>query len=266
MNKLLVALAALLALAGCSSSNSSSSGDSQKLVVAATAVPHAEILKQVKPLLAKEGVDLEIKVFADYVQPNTQVAEKAIDLNYFQTKPYLDEFNRQRGTHLTIVTGVHIEPFGAYSRKLKSIDQLPEGASVTLPNDPSNNSRALLLLARHGLITLKDPNNELSTQKDITANPKNLKFRELEAAMLPRTLDEVDLALINTNYALAAGLNPTRDALLIEGKDSPYVNYLVGRPDNKDDPRVQKLAKALTSPEVKAFIEQKYQGAVLPAF
>ena len=266
MKKLLVALAALLALAGCSSSGSGDAAGSQKLVVAATAVPHAEILKQVKPLLAKEGVDLEIKVFADYVQPNTQVAEKAIDLNYFQTKPYLDEFNKQRGTQLTIVTGVHIEPFGAYSRKLKNIADLPDGATVTLPNDPSNNSRALLLLARNGIITLKDPNDELATQKDITANPKHLKFRELEAAMLPRTLDEVDLALINTNYALAAGLNPTKDALLIEGKDSPYVNYLVGRPDNKDDPRVQKLAKALTSPEVKAFIEQKYQGAVLPAF
>jgi len=266
MKKLLVALAALLALAGCSSSGSGDAAASQKLVVAATAVPHAEILKQVKPLLAKEGVDLEIKVFSDYVQPNTQVSEKAVDLNYFQTKPYLDEFNRQRGTQLTIVTGVHIEPFGAYSRKLKNIAELPDGATVTLPNDPSNNSRALLLLARHGIITLKDPNDELATQKDITANPKHLKFRELEAAMLPRTLDEVDLALINTNYALAAGLNPTKDALLIEGKDSPYVNYLVGRPDNKDDPRVQKLAKALTSPEIKAFIEQKYQGAVLPAF
>jgi len=267
MKKLLAALAALLALAGCSSSGSGdATAGGQKLVVAATAVPHAEILKQVKPLLAKEGVDLEIKVFADYVQPNTQVAEKAIDLNYFQTKPYLDEFNRQRGTQLTIVTGVHIEPFGAYSRKLKNIAELSDGATVTLPNDPSNNSRALLLLARHGIITLKNPNDELATQKDITANPKHLKFRELEAAMLPRTLDEVDLALINTNYALAAGLNPTKDALLIEGKDSPYVNYLVGRPDNKDDPRVQKLAKALTSPEIKAFIEQKYQGAVLPAF
>lgn len=267
MKKLLVALAALLALAGCSSSGSGdATSGGQKLVVAATAVPHAEILKQVKPLLAKEGVELEIKVFADYVQPNTQVAEKAIDLNYFQTKPYLDEFNRQRGTQLVIVTGVHIEPFGAYSRKLKNIAELPDGATVTLPNDPSNNSRALLLLAHNGIISLKDPNDELATQKDITANPKHLKFRELEAAMLPRTLDEVDLALINTNYALAAGLNPTKDALLIENKDSPYVNYLVGRPDNKDDPRVQKLAKALTSPEEKAFIEQKYQGAVLPAF
>jgi D-methionine transport system substrate-binding protein len=265
MKKLMVLLAAAMLLAGCSSSGSGDA-NSQTLIVAATAVPHAEILKQVKPLLAKEGVNLEIKVFADYVQPNVQVDEKAIDVNYFQTKPYLDAFNRERKTHLIIITGVHIEPFGAYSHKLKSIDQLPDGGTVAIPNDPSNNSRALLLLAKHGLITLKDPNDELATLKDITANPKNLKFKELEAAMLPRTLDEVDLALINTNYALAAGLNPTKDALLIESKDSPYVNYLVGRPDNKDDPRVQKLAKALTSPEVKAFIEQKYHGAVLPAF
>jgi D-methionine transport system substrate-binding protein len=264
MKSLLLAVAlSLLLLAGCSAS-----GDRNEntLIVAATAVPHAEILKQAKPLLAKEGVDLQIKVFADYVQPNTQVAEKNIDLNYFQTKPYLDAFNRERGTQLTIITGVHIEPFGAYSHKYKSIDQLPDGASVTIPNDPSNNSRALLLLAKHGLITLKDPTDEMATLKDITANPKHLKFRELEAAMLPRTLDEVDLALINTNYALAAGLNPTKDALLIESKDSPYVNYLVGRPDNQNDPRVQKLARVLNSPEIKAFIEQKYHGAVLPAF
>ena len=267
MKKLLASLAVLLALAGCSAHDGgSSSSDSNTLTVAATAIPHAEILKQIKPMLAKEGVDLEIKVFADYVQPNSQVAEKNIDLNFFQTKPYLDAFNRERGTKLVIITGVHIEPFGAYSRKYKNIDQLPDGANVTIPNDPSNNSRALLLLAKHGLITLKDPNDEMATLKDITANPKHLKFRELEAAMLPRTLDEVDLALINTNYALAAGLNPTKDALLIEDKNSPYVNYLVGREDNQNDPRVQKLAKALTSPEIKAFIEQKYHGAVLPAF
>lgn len=262
MNKLLALLATLLLLAGCSSSG----GDQGKLTVAASSVPHEAILKQVKPLLAKQGVDLDIRVFGDYVQPNLQVAEHEIDVNYFQTKPYLDAFNASHHTNLVIITGVHIEPFGAYSRKYKSIDQLPDGANVTIPNDPSNNSRALLLLAKHGLITLKDPSNVLATQKDITANPKHLQFRELEAAILPRTLDEVDLALINTNYALAAGLDPNKDALLIEDKDSPYVNYLVGRPDNKDDPRVQKLAKALNSPEVKAFIEQTYHGAVLPAF
>ncbi|HKT30329.1 MetQ/NlpA family ABC transporter substrate-binding protein [Dyella sp.] len=265
MKKLLFLAAAALLVAGCSSSGSGDS-NGQTLTVAATAVPHAEILKEVKPILAKEGVNLDVKVFADYVQPNTQVAEKSIDLNYFQTKPYLDTFNREHGTQLVIITGVHIEPFGAYSHKYKSIDQLPNGATVTLPNDPSNQGRALLLLARNGLITLKDPNNELATPKDVVTNPKNLVFKPLEAAMLPRTLDEVDLALINTNYALAAGLSPTKDALLIEDKNSPYVNYLVGRPDNKDDPRVQKLAQALTSPEVKAFIEQKYHGAVLPAF
>jgi D-methionine transport system substrate-binding protein len=264
MKLLLASLALpLLLLVGCSGAGKQ---HDNVLTVAATAVPHAEILKQAKPLLAKEGVELQVKVFADYVQPNTQVAEKNIDLNYFQTKPYLDAFNRERGTQLVIITGVHIEPFGAYSKKYKSIDQLPDGASVTLPNDPSNSSRALLLLAKHGLITLKDPTDETATLKDVIANPKHLQFRELEAAMLPRTLDEVDLALINTNYALAAGLNPTKDALLIESKDSPYVNYLVGRPDNQNDPRVQKLARVLTSPEVKAFIEQKYHGAVLPAF
>lgn len=255
-----VALAALLV--GCSAPKE----DANTLTVAATAVPHAEILKQVQPILAKEGVRLEIKVFADYVQPNTQVAERQIDLNYFQTKPYLDAFNREHGTALVPIVGVHIEPFGAYSRKLKSIDQLPQDATVAIPNDPSNEGRALLLLAQHGLITLKDPANALATVKDITANPKQLKFKELEAAMLPRTLDEVDLALINTNYALAAGLNPVKDALLIESKDSPYVNYLVGRADNAHDPRVEKLAKALTSPAIKAFIETKYKGAVLPAF
>lgn len=265
MKKLMAFLAAALLLSGCSSSGPGHSDD-QTLTVAATAVPHAEILKEVKPILAKEGIDLQIKVFADYVQPNTQVAEKDIDLNYFQTKPYLDTFNREHHTHLVIITGVHIEPLGAYSRKYKSIDQLPNGATVTLPNDPANEGRALLLLAKNGVITLKNPDDELATPKDIVANPKNLVFTPLEAAMLPRTLDEVDLALINTNYALAAGLNPTKDALLIEDKHSPYVNYLIGRPDNQNDPRVKKLAEALTSPEVKAFIEQKYHGAVLPAF
>ena len=270
MKKYLLPFAAALAMlvAGCSNGGGDKDGGaaSAKLTVAATPVPHAEILKEIKPLLAKQGVDLEIRVFTDYVQPNMQVAQKQLDVNFFQTEPYLDAFNRERGTNLVKVVGVHIEPFGAYSRKYTSIDQLPDGADVVIPNDPSNNSRALLLLARHGLITLKHPDDRLATLKDVVANPKKLKFRELEAAMLPRVLGEVDLALINTNYALAAKLNPVKDALLIEDKDSPYVNFLVARHDNKDDPRVQKLAAALTSPEVKAFIEKTYGGAVLPAF
>jgi len=268
MKKYLLPLGTALAilLAGCSGGQDGDKGGETKLTVAATPMPHAEILKEIKPLLAKEGVDLEIRVFTDYVQPNMQVAQKQLDANFFQTEPYLDAFNKERGTNLVKVVGVHIEPFGAYSRKYTSIDQLPDGADVVIPNDPSNNSRALLLLAKHGLITLKNPNDRLATLKDVVENPKHLKFRELEAAMLPRVVGEVDLALINTNYALAAKLNPLKDALLIEDKDSPYVNFLVARPDNKDDPRVQKLAKALTSPEVKAFIEKTYGGAVLPAF
>jgi D-methionine transport system substrate-binding protein len=259
---LLLSLFAAVALAACGKSGE----PSQKLIVAATAVPHAEILEVVKPMLKEQGVDLDVRVFNDYVQPNDQLVQKQVDVNYFQTEPYLDAYNRDRKSGLVTVAGVHIEPFGAYSRKVKSLDELREGADVVIPNDPSNNSRALILLHKAGVITLKDPTNALATQRDIIANPKQLKFRELDSAMLPRVLDQVDLALINTNYALDAGLNPTQDALAIESKDSPYVNFLVARPDNKDDPRVQKLAKALTSPQVKEFIAQKYKGAVLPAF
>ena len=238
----------------------------EKLVVAATPIPHAEILELIKPTLAKEGVDLEIKVFTDYVQPNTQVAEKRLDANYFQTLPYLENFNKGKGTNLVTVIGVHVEPIGGYSKKIKNISELKDGATVAIPNEGSNSGRALLLLQKNGLITLKDPSNALSTPKDIASNPKHLKFKELESALLPRVLDQVDLDVINTNYALEAGLNPAKDALIIEDAKSPYVNFLVARPDNKDSDAVQKLAKALTSPEVKAFIEKKYNGAVVPAF
>ena len=238
----------------------------EKLVVAATPVPHAEILELIKPTLAKEGVDLEIKVFTDYVQPNVQVAEKRLDANYFQTLPYLENFNKGKGTNLVTVVGVHVEPFGGYSKKIKKIEDLKDGATVAIPNEGSNSGRALLLLQKAGVITLKDPTNAVSTPKDIAKNPHNFKFKELESALLPRVLDQVDLDVINTNYALEAGLNPAKDALIIEDAKSPYVNFLVARPDNKDSDAIQKLAKALTSPEVKAFIEKKYNGAVVPAF
>ena len=229
-------------------------------------MPHAEILEFVKPSLAKEGVDLQVKVFTDYVQPNVQVAEKRLDANFFQHQPYLDEFNKAKGTHLVSVGAVHLEPLGAYSSKHKTLADLPDGANVVIPNDATNGGRALLLLAKNGLITLKDPTNILSTIKDITANPKKLKFRELEAATLPRVLTQVDLALINTNYALEAKLDPSKDALVIEGSDSPYVNILVTREDNKDSDAVKKLVAALHTPEVKKFIEEKYKGAIKPAF
>ncbi len=257
--------AGLAVIAACSpGADKADAGDS--LTVAATAVPHAEILEFIKPTMAEQGVDLRVRVFNDYVQPNMVVDQGQADANYFQTGPYLEDFNATRGTKLKIVAGVHVEPFGAYSRRWKSLGEIPQGATVAIPNDPSTIGRSLLLLHRSGVITLKDPQNELSTLKDIAANPKGLKFRELEAPALPRVLDQVDMALINTNYALDAGLNPTRDALAIESKDSPYVNFLVAREDRASDPRILKLAETLRSPRVKAFIEEKYKGAVLPAF
>ena len=255
MKKLIAAFAAVAAF---------SAHAAETLTVAATPVPHAEILEFVKPALAKEGVDLKVKVFTDYIQPNVQVAEKRLDANFFQHQPYLDEFNKAKGTSLVAVTGVHLEPLGAYSNKYKKLDELPSGANVVIPNDATNGGRALLLLDKAGVIKLKDSKNILSTVKDIAENPKDLKIRELEAATIPRVL--VDLALINTNYALEAKLDPSKDALVIEGNDSPYVNILVSRADNKDSDAMQKLAAALHSPEVKKFITEKYKGAVLPAF
>ena len=237
-----------------------------RLSVAATAVPHAEILEHIKPALAKDGVVLDIKVFTDYIQPNVQVAEKKIDVNFFQHKPYLDEFNKNKGTTLVSVAAVHVEPYGAYSKKFKKAADLPKGATIALPNDPSNAGRALVLLEQNGLIKLKDSHNILSTVKDIAENKKEFKFKELEAATLPRVLDQVDLALINTNYALEAKLVPTRDALFIENSNSPYANLIVSRPDNKDSDAVKKLVTALHSADVKQFIEGKYKGAVVPAF
>jgi len=257
MKKLLVAFAAVAAF---------SAQAAETLTVAASPVPHAEILEFVKPALAKEGVDLKVKVFTDYVQPNVQVAEKRLDANFFQHQPYLNEFNKAKGTHLVSVAGVHIEPLGAYSSKFKALADLPGGATVVIPNDATNGGRALLLLDKAGLIKLKDSTNILSTVKDIAENSKDLKFRELEAATIPRVLTQVDLALINTNYALEAKLDPSKDALTIEGKDSPYVNILVAREDDKNSDAMKKLVAALHTPEVKAFILEKYKGAVLPAF
>lgn len=243
-----------------------SAAQAEKLSVAATPVPHAELLEFVKPALAKDGVELDIKVFTDYVQPNVQVSDGQLDVNFFQHKPYLDSFNSEHKTQLVSVGLVHVEPFGAYSSKIKSIDELKDGAQVAIPNDPSNGARALLLLQKQGLIKLKDPSSILATARDIAENPKKLKFRELEAATLPRVLPDVDIALINTNYALEAGLNPVNDALFIEGEDSPYANLVATTDAKKDDAAIQKLVKALQSDEVREFIKEKYKGSIVPAF
>lgn len=239
-----------------------------KLVVAASPVPHAQLLELVKSDLKGQGIDLEIKEFTDYVLPNTAVEEKQLDANFFQHQPYLTNFNKDRKTNIVAAPngGIHVEPFGAYSKKIKAIGDLKEGAIIAIPNDPSNSGRALLLLDKNGVIKLKDSSNISSTAADIAENPKKLQFRELEAAILPRALDDVDLALINTNYALEAGLVPTTDALLLEGSDSPYVNIIAVRADRANDPNIQKLTDALRTDKVREFIKTEYKGAIAPAF
>lgn len=275
MKKWLLALVSIMlvaVVAACGNkednSNAASGTDSNGAVtlrVGATAVPHAEILNHLKPELAKEGVNLDVVEFTDYIQPNVQLNDKKLDANYFQTKPYLDEQNKSRGMNLVIVQGVHIEPFGGYSKKYTSLDQLPEGATIAIPNEVSNGARALILLANNGLIELKDKTNITSDVKDITSNPKNLKFKPMDAAMLTRQLGQVDMAMINMNYVLEAKIDP-KSALVVEDSSAPYANYLVAREDNKDSEAIQKLAKALTSDDTKKFIEEQYKGAVIPAF
>lgn len=273
MKKTVWALAGLLALgalvAGCSGEKKEVAQSSDKKVVlkvGATPVPHAEILNEIKPLLAKDGIDLQIIEFTDYVKPNLSLNDKEIDANFFQHEPYLKKFAADRKLDLVNLVAVHIEPMGVYSKKLKDIKSVPDGAKVAIPNDPTNGGRALNILAKAGLIKLKDGVGISATVGDIVENPKNLKITEAEAAMLPRTLDDVDLAVINSNFAMEAKLNPTKDALFIEPKDSPYANIVAVRKGDENRKEIQALKKALTSPEVKKFIEEKYKGAVIPAF
>ncbi len=274
---LTLSLVALLAACGNSndtktSTDNAASGDGDKaaetvtLKVGASPVPHAVILEHVKPELAKEGVNLEIVQFSDYILPNTQLAEKSLDANFFQTQSYLDVQNEKNGTDLVSVAAVHIEPFAGYSKKIKSIDELADGATVAIPNDPTNTARALLLLQKQGLIKLKDGADITATERDVTENTKNLKFLPIEAAAIPRQLEEVDLGMINANYALEAGLSPGKDALFKEDSDVPYANLLVTRQDNKDSDAIKKLIAALNSDDTKKFIEEKYKGEIIPAF
>ncbi|TYP49244.1 MetQ/NlpA family ABC transporter substrate-binding protein [Thermosediminibacter litoriperuensis] len=245
----------------------SQGGDAKTTIkVGATPVPHAEILNVVKPLLEKEGITLEIVEFTDYVQPNLKLAEKELDANFFQHIPYLEDFSKEHNLDLTYIAKVHIEPMGIYSQKIKNLSELKEGATIAIPNDATNGGRALLLLQSAGVIKLRPDAGIKATVADIVENPKNIKISELEAATLPRVLPDVDAAVINTNYALEAGLVPTKDALFIESADSPYVNILAVRRGDESRPELKKLAEALNSPEVKKFIDEKYQGAVVPAF
>ncbi|GAB6099993.1 MetQ/NlpA family ABC transporter substrate-binding protein [Halanaerocella petrolearia] len=262
-----VVLLLVVALAVGCGSNQETAKKKQKLVVGATPVPHAEILKNVvKPELAKEGITLEVKEFTDYVTPNLALSDGSIDANYFQHVPYLNNFKKDRGLDLTYIAKIHLEPMGLYSKTINKLEELKSGSTIAIPNDATNEGRALLLLESAGLIKLSDDAGLKATPVDIAKNPKNLKFDELSAAQLPRVLKDVSAAVINTNYALEADLVPTKDAIIIEGSDSPYANVLAVRTKDKDNKLLKKLKAALTSQEVKEYIKKEYDGAIVSVF
>jgi len=250
---------ALWVSAGCRRAPASA----DTLRVGATPVPHAQILEQVKPVLAAQGLRLEIVELTDYLQPNLALSEGELEANFFQHGPYLEQFNADRGTRLVSAGKVHIEPLGVYSRRHPSLAGLPVRATVAVPNDPTNASRALRLLEHGGLVKLR-PGVDAPTLLDIVENPRQLILRELESAQLPRSLPDVDAAVINTNYALEAGLDPIGEALIREGGESPYANLVVTRPELVDDPRVRALVEALQSERTRTFITERFGGAILP--
>lgn len=243
-------------------------GELQVITVAATAVPHAEILEAAKPILAEQGYDLQVTVFDDYVQPNNVVESGEIDANYFQHIPYLDSFNEEQGTHLVNAGGIHYEPFGIYAGTESDLANVSDGATIAVPNDTTNEARALLLLQDNGLIKLNEDAGINATIIDITENPHNIEFVELEAAQVSKVLSEVSFAVINGNYALDAGLNAQTDALATETSDSlaaqTYVNVIAVKEGSENNDAIKALVDVLKSDEIKKFIEETYQGAVVP--
>ena len=263
------------ALVGCGSSansdkadnGSGASGDLEVIKVAASATPHAEILEQAKSALAEQGYDLQIQIFDDYVQPNEVVESGDFDANYFQHVPYLDSFNEEHGTHLVDAGDIHYEPFGIYPGTKSSLDDLADGDVIAIPNDTTNEARALLLLQDNGLLTLKDGVGLEATVNDITDNPLNLQFQELEAAQVARVVNEVAFVVLNGNYALEAGYSVAKDSVAYESTDSvaaeTYVNIIAVKEGNENDPKIQALVSVLKSDDIKKFIEDTYDGAVV---
>ena len=258
MKRLLLSLAMILALAAPSFA-------AEDIIVGVTPFPHKDIMLAAKPLLAKEGYNLVIKEFTDYVQPNMALASKQLFANFFQHEPYLENMNKEKNLNLVSIGKVHIEPLGVYSKKIKKLADLKKGNSISVPNDPTNEARALRLLEANGVIAIKP--GALVTVADITENPLGLKFHELDAAQLPRTLEDVTASVINTNFAGEAGLVPARDALVMEGSESPYANIVVVRSEDKDSPKAKALMKAVQSPEVKEYIQKNLvERGIVPVF
>jgi D-methionine transport system substrate-binding protein len=234
--------------------------------VAASPVPHAQMLEFIKPDLKAQGIDLVIIVTEDYNMPNRALANHEVDANFFQHIPFMEEQIKQFNYSIESIAKIEIEPMGVYSKKIHSLADLADHATIAIPNDPTNEARALILLQKQGIIQLADPADLQSTILNISDNPKNIKFIEVDAAMLPRSLSDVDAAVINTNYALEAKLSPLKDALVLEDQDSPYANVLTIRTGDEDRPEIVALKTAMTSDKMREFIQKKYQGAVLPAF
>ena len=256
----------LATIAGIATLAAAFGASAESLKIGVTAGPHGQILEKVKPLAAKEGIDLTVLEFSDYVIPNQALAQGDLDANSFQHQPYLDNQVKDRGFDLVSVAKTVIFPMGVYSKKVKSLDELPNGAKVAVPNDPTNGGRALLLLQAKGLIKVKESTGLKATPIDISDNPRKLQIIELDAAQLPRSLDDVTVAVINTNFAMEAGLDPNKDAIAREASESPYANILAVRKADKDKPCVAKLVKVYQSDEVKQFILDKFKGAVVPAW
>ena len=263
-SRVLGTLAGIATLAVALGASAGASAEALKIGV--TAGPHGQILEKVKPLAAKEGLDLTVLEFSDYVIPNQALAQGDLDANSFQHQPYLDNQVKDRGFDLVSVAKTVVFPMGVYSKKVKSLDELPNGAKVAVPNDPTNGGRALLLLQAKGLIKVKESAGLKATPLDISDNPKKLQIIELEAAQLPRSLDDVTVAVINTNFAMEAGLDPGKDAIAREANESPYANVIAVRKADADKPWVAKLLKVYQSDEIKQFIQERFKGAIVPAW